>query len=277
MSVITRVPEPNIWELICKEYESRNPPFIDEETKSVNTDYEDFDPSKHNPVFYGKMHERIITDDVIDVDVSISHPACAGFAFTEKPPCPPTPPSSPPPPKDTCTPREYLEHYIFPVLLPALAEMLKQAKLEKCFERKRTKFNALDYITEYLYRNNKNVSGREDVILWDIPFVKEWLKDHPRPPLPLSLIWTEEEAALIIQSYWRGYKTRCDPEIQELRLWQKEWREENRGYDKKVNEFWESKMPDNENTSVESEEKEDDQDVKVEDETMSSSPQTEAV
>lgn len=27
----------------------------------------------------------------------------------------------------------------------------------------------------------------------------------PRPPLPLSLIWTEEEAALVIQSQWRGY------------------------------------------------------------------------
>ena len=27
----------------------------------------------------------------------------------------------------------------------------------------------------------------------------------PRAPLPLSLIWTEEEAALVIQSHFRGY------------------------------------------------------------------------
>ena len=27
----------------------------------------------------------------------------------------------------------------------------------------------------------------------------------PRPPLPLSLIWTEEEATQIIQNYWRGF------------------------------------------------------------------------
>jgi hypothetical protein len=32
------------------------------------------------------------------------------------------------------SPRDYLEAYIFPVLLPALEEMLKQAKTEKCFE-----------------------------------------------------------------------------------------------------------------------------------------------
>jgi len=32
------------------------------------------------------------------------------------------------------SPTDYLEHYIFPFLLPALEEMLKEAKKEKCFE-----------------------------------------------------------------------------------------------------------------------------------------------
>lgn len=32
------------------------------------------------------------------------------------------------------SPREYLEHYIFPWLLPALEDMLRQAKKEKCLE-----------------------------------------------------------------------------------------------------------------------------------------------
>lgn len=32
------------------------------------------------------------------------------------------------------TPREYLEHYVFPWLLPALEDMLRQAKKEKCLE-----------------------------------------------------------------------------------------------------------------------------------------------
>jgi len=32
------------------------------------------------------------------------------------------------------SPQEYLEYYIFPVLLPGMTELLHQAKKEKCFE-----------------------------------------------------------------------------------------------------------------------------------------------
>ena len=31
-------------------------------------------------------------------------------------------------------PRVFLEHYVFPILLPAMEEMLRRAKEEKCFE-----------------------------------------------------------------------------------------------------------------------------------------------
>ncbi|XP_071077825.1 IQ domain-containing protein K isoform X11 [Desmodus rotundus] len=34
----------------------------------------------------------------------------------------------------TCSPKEYLETFIFPVLLPGIASLLHQAKKEKCFE-----------------------------------------------------------------------------------------------------------------------------------------------
>ncbi|KAK7507877.1 hypothetical protein BaRGS_00000842 [Batillaria attramentaria] len=244
MSVITRVPEPNLFEEICKEFESRRTP-IDDDQASVATDYQDFDPGKHNPVFYGCMHARIATDFDLaaEIDVGATHPSVIGYAFLEKPPKAQSPQPPPPPNKDTCPPREYLEYYVFPYLLPSFAEMLKKAKEEKCFERKRTRFNALDFITEYLYRKNPRYTGREETDLWDIPFVKEWLKEHPRPPLPLSLVWTEEEAVLIIQSHWRGYVVRREPEVQELRQWQREWREINGNIKNQVTDFWDRKMP----------------------------------
>uniref|UniRef100_A0A670K465 IQ motif containing K n=1 Tax=Podarcis muralis TaxID=64176 RepID=A0A670K465_PODMU len=135
------------------------------------------------------------------------------------------------------TPRELLECYIFPVLLPGMAELLHQAKKEKCFERKRTRFIALDFLTEWLYNHNPKRKDEPFVEFFEIPFVKEWLKDHPRPPIPLSLLLTEEEAGNIIQSFWRGYRVRCEPEVQELRQWQKHLRE-TKNIIKRVREFW---------------------------------------
>nr|XP_016854498.1 PREDICTED: IQ domain-containing protein K isoform X2 [Anolis carolinensis] len=137
----------------------------------------------------------------------------------------------------TCSPREFLEYYIFPVLLPGIAELLLQAKKEKCFERKRTKFIALDFLTEWLYNHNAKRTDDPFVEFFEIPFVKEWLKDHPRPPIALSLLLSEEEASNIIQSFWRGYRVRCEPEVQELRQWQKHLRE-NKNIFKRVREFW---------------------------------------
>ncbi|XP_045213329.1 IQ domain-containing protein K-like isoform X2 [Mercenaria mercenaria] len=219
--------------------------YREDDEVSVATDYQDYDPAKHNPVFYGRMHSRVPVDcdPREDVDPAVIHPSVIGYSFTEKPPKTPPPPPPPVPSKEECSPREYLQHYVFPVLVPAMEEMLKQAKTEKCFERKRTKFNALDYVTAFLYNHNPNKLERTKTELEDIPFVQEWLKDHPRPPLPLSLIWTEEEAALIIQSFWRGYLVRREPEVQELRQWQAEWREELGGIKRRVSDFWEKKMP----------------------------------
>ncbi|XP_049555024.1 IQ domain-containing protein K [Orcinus orca] len=184
-----------------------------------------------------------------------------------------------------------------------MASLLHQAKKEKCFERKRTKFIACDFLTEWLYNQNPKRIGETFTEFFSIPFVEEWLKLHPRPAIPLSLLLTESAAALCIQSFWRAYlyaglsllwplplrstgsgragpaamahrpsrsaargilpdwgtnpcplhqqadsqslchqgsptvQVRCDPEIQELRQWQKKLRED-KHIRQRVEIFW---------------------------------------
>ena len=57
------------------------------------------------------------------------------------------------------------------------------------------------------------------------------------------MIWTEAEATLIIQSHYRGYLIRRDSEVQELRQWQREYREENRNIVDRVEQFWQQSNP----------------------------------
>lgn len=235
-----------LWENICNEFAAQRAEFeeqdFDETESSVATEITQFSARRHTPVVYGKMiHSTEVDANFMqDFNPAISHPALVGLSLLNRPK-PREAPSPPPlPDPKTSSARDYLEAYIFPTLIPAIIEMLKEAKKERCFERKRTKFNACDFLTEYLYKKNSALdsSEREGVSLHDISFVQEHLATHPRPPLPLSLLWSEEEAAVKIQSYWRGHLVRCIPEVQELREWQRGWREENADVRKQVNEFW---------------------------------------
>ncbi|XP_055506939.1 IQ domain-containing protein K [Leucoraja erinacea] len=245
-TVVGKVPERNLWEDICAEFEATSSRILEDfkpDTASVSTVISQYDATKHSPVFYGHMVAKVSVDTSLleHFNAEYSHPALLGHALVQKPPppvIPSPPPPSPPPGPHRCTPRQYLEHYLFPVLLPGLLETLVNAKIEKCFERKMSKFNACDFLAEWLYNKNKRRIERKFTAFNDIPFVKNWLMDHPRPPIPLSLLLSEDEAVLIIQSFWRGYRVRCDAEIQELRQWQRELREENRGYTTKIMKFW---------------------------------------
>lgn len=121
-----------------------------------------------------------------------------------------------------CRPRDYLTNEVFPTMIPALNQMLKVAKVTE----KRKRFNPLDFLVEYLYKNNPRHSDRQDVKLEDIPFVQEEWKLNPRPPLPLSATLSELEAVIIIQAFGRGIIVRRMPEVVQFRNWQKGFRKE---------------------------------------------------
>lgn len=241
-------PIQTLWEKICEEFATERAEYednsFDDTASSVDTQISQYTSRRHTPVVYEKMvyKSHVDANPYADFDASVSHPAALGLSLLSRPKPPVTPPPEPLPDKKTSAPKDYLDAYIFPTLIPALIKMLEEAKKDRCFTRKRTKFNACDFITEYLYTNNPilpvNSEARNDISFLDIPFVKEWLKQHPRTPLPLSVLWSDEEASIKIQSFWKGYKTRSLPEVQELRQWQKEWREETKDVREKVNEFW---------------------------------------
>ncbi|XP_065415018.1 IQ domain-containing protein K isoform X7 [Chrysemys picta bellii] len=161
-----------LWEQICAEYEAEQPPFL--HSPELKQDSVSTFQAKH--LYMVSLDTGILqplhTKQLYSTSTECSIAQKISSLYLAPLPAAPNP--------KTCSPREYLEYYIFPILLPGMAELLHQAKKEKCFERKRTKFIACDFLTEWLY--------------------------NPRPPIPLSLLLSEEEACKIIQSFWRGYR-----------------------------------------------------------------------
>ncbi|XP_056310402.1 IQ domain-containing protein K [Danio aesculapii] len=130
----------------------------------------------------------------------------------------------------------YLEECVFPVLLPALHALLEESQKHHCTQKKKRTFNGCDFLTEWLYNKNPRWTERIPTNFENIPFVQNWLSEHPRQQIQVPP--TPEQAAVLIQAFWRGCKVRAHPEVQELRQWQRELREKSCDINKTVQDFW---------------------------------------
>nr|XP_054390796.1 IQ domain-containing protein K isoform X9 [Pongo abelii] len=150
----------NLWEQICEEYEAEQPPFP-----------EGYKVKQEPVITVAPVEEMLFHGFGAEHYFPVSH-----FTMISHTPCPQDKSETVNP--KTCSPKEYLETFIFPVLLPGMASLLYQAKKEKCFERKRTKFIACDFLTEWLYNQNPKRAGEPFTEFFSIPFVEERLKQQ---------------------------------------------------------------------------------------------------
>uniref|UniRef100_A0A3Q2ZKZ1 IQ motif containing K n=1 Tax=Hippocampus comes TaxID=109280 RepID=A0A3Q2ZKZ1_HIPCM len=117
----------------------------------------------------------------------------------------------------------YMEEKLFPVLVPALEAVLKEAERQGCLQVCSLHLT-IGFFANVEFHNPRR-QGQPPRQFNNIPFVRAWLSMH------------DEQAALIIQSFWRGYKVRAQPHVQELRQWQMNLRV-TRDIPKAVSEFW---------------------------------------
>ncbi|KAK7110106.1 IQ domain-containing protein K-like [Littorina saxatilis] len=261
MSIITHGYEsdspPCLWEQVCQDTRKEQRDLAGHDM-SEEIDCSDYDPVKHHPAFCGTRHYPMTGDfdPEQELNPAVGHPSCAGYCTsimhrrrTARLQAPSIPD------KKTCSNREYIDHFVWPYVEPALEHMMNKAKFAGCFQNRRAPINSFDILTEYLYNNNPMHPFRARKPLAQIPFVESHLEDFPRlnPPKVLSMSWTADERAVLIHRWCRGFAVRQNPEVQEMRKWQREWRAINReaNISAEVSRFWERVMPSgNSNTAT---------------------------
>ncbi|XP_043598413.1 uncharacterized protein LOC122574655 isoform X1 [Bombus pyrosoma] len=126
--------------------------------------------------------------------------------------------------EDDLLPSNYLDKNIFGLLISALEETLIEASEQNVLWVQKCRFNGLDYIAEFLWNRNPRRPKiyTPPLNVFDIPLFKEYLRSHPRPYYPKSWLWSEDEAALHIQKYVRGWLVRKRANVQEMRKFWKD-------------------------------------------------------
>ncbi|XP_039741426.1 IQ domain-containing protein K isoform X4 [Pteropus medius] len=114
---VAEPPGKSLWERICEEYEAEMPAFP-EVYKAKPEAVIPVSPLEET-FFHGFNTEHLYSVPHLAKD---SHITCTRVKSEMADP-------------ETCSPKEYLETFIFPILLPGMASLLHQAKKEKCFER----------------------------------------------------------------------------------------------------------------------------------------------
>ncbi|CAG9761505.1 unnamed protein product [Ceutorhynchus assimilis] len=120
----------------------------------------------------------------------------------------------------------YLNKEVFPVLCEALIAMLGIVTDENSFNRQKSAFHGIDYLSEYLHNKNPKHPDRRNnwTYIFDMDWVNDYLQHNPRPYYPFSLIWSREYAAVKIQSFLRGYWVRRRDDVQEVRTFWKDYK-----------------------------------------------------
>ncbi|XP_075978593.1 IQ domain-containing protein K-like [Anticarsia gemmatalis] len=119
---------------------------------------------------------------------------------------------------------DYIQNEVLVHLIPALVETLNKAKTWEALERQKCFFNGIDHIVQVLWNNNPRYPGRKEsnLHLFNMPWVRDYLRDNPRPYYPKSWLWPEEYAATLIQKTVRQYFVQKQEEVQEMReFWRK--------------------------------------------------------